>query len=132
MKRRRRNAFTLVEVLLVLAILVILGAMVGVGVVQVQKNANKRAAKGQVGMLDEVINIYHVDVGSFPNSLEDLREVPQDIRNPDKWNGPYLKKELPADPWGNPYQYQNEGDDFRVWSLGPDGTEGNDDIDNKT
>jgi general secretion pathway protein G len=132
MKRRRRSAFTLVEVLLVLAILVILGAMVGVGVVQVQKNANKRAAKGQVGMLDEVINIYHVDVGSFPNNLEDLRQAPQDLRNPDKWNGPYLKKELPVDPWGNAYQYENQGDDFRVWSLGPDGAEGNDDIDNHT
>lgn len=132
MKRRRRNAFTLVEVLLVLAILVILGAMVGVGVVQVQKNANKRAAKGQIGMLDEVINIYRVDIGKFPSSLADLREPPADLQNPDKWNGPYLKKDLPADPWGNEYQYENQGDDFRVWSLGPDGAEGNDDIDNKT
>ena len=132
MKRRRRNAFTLVEVLLVLAILVILGAMVGVGVTQVQKNANKKAAQGQVGMLDEVINLYRVDIGAFPQSLDDLNTPPQDLRNPDKWNGPYLKKDLPLDPWGNDYQYENQGDDFRVWSLGPDGVEGNDDIDNKT
>lgn len=132
MKRRRRSAFTLVEVLLVLAILVILGAMVGVGITQVQSSANKKAAKGQVGMLDEVINIYRVDIGKFPESLADLSEPPADLRNPDKWNGPYLDNQLPADPWGNDYQYENTGDDFRVWSLGPDGTEGNDDIDNKS
>ena len=132
MKRRRRNAFTLVEVLLVLAILVILGAMVGVGITQVQASANKKAAKGQIGMLDEVINIYRVDIGRFPDSLADLSEPSPDLRNPDKWNGPYLDKELPPDPWGNDYQYENLGDDFRVWSFGPDGAEGNDDIDNNT
>lgn len=133
LKRTRRRGFTLVEVLLVLAILVILGAMVGVGVVQVKKTADKRAAKAQVGMLDEAINLYRVDVGSFPDTLEDLRQPPQGLRNPDKWSGPYLQKELPIDPWQNDYQYANEGDDFRVWSFGPDGADGgNDDIDNKT
>jgi general secretion pathway protein G len=139
MKRRtkfrqtRRRGFTLVEVLLVLAILVILGAMVGVGVVQVKKGADKKAAKAQVGMFDEAINLYRIDVGSYPETLEDLRQAPQGLRNPDKWAGPYLQKELPTDPWGNDYQYANEGDDFRVWSFGPDGGDGgNDDIDNKT
>lgn len=131
--RRRRGGFTLVEVLLVLAILVILGAMVGVGVVQVQKNANKNAAKAQVGMLKEAINLYRIEVGVYPNQLGDLLQPPDDLRNPDKWSGPYLERDtLPLDPWQNDYQYQNEGEDFRVWSFGPDGTDGgNDDIDNK-
>lgn len=131
---RRRGGFTLVEVLLVLAILVILGAMVGVGVVQVQKNANRNAAKAQIGMLDESVNMYRIDVGVFPNELIDLLEQPQDLRNPDKWRGPYLERdEIPLDPWQNDYQYSNEGDDFRIWSLGPDGADGGtDDIDNKS
>lgn len=131
---RRRGGFTLVEVLLVLAILVILGAMVGVGVVQVQRNANRNAAKAQIGMLDESVNMYRIDVGIFPNDLIDLLEPPQDLRNPDKWSGPYLAKDqIPLDPWQNDYQYVNEGDDFRIWSLGPDGADGgNDDIDNKS
>jgi len=132
MKRRiRRNAFTLVEVLLVLAILVILGAMVGVGIVQVKRNADKNAAKSQIGLIESAIKIYQVDVGVFPNELHDLVEVPQ-LKNPNKWHGPYLEKGLPVDPWQNDYQYQNEGDSFRIWSFGPDGAEGNDDIDNKT
>lgn len=131
---RRRGGFTLVEVLLVLAILVILGAMVGVGVVQVQRNANRNAAKAQIGMLDESVNMYRIDVGVFPNELIDLLEPPQDLRNPDKWSGPYLERdEIPLDPWQNDYQFANEGDDFRIWSFGPDGADGgNDDIDNKS
>ena len=132
-RHKCRRGFTLVEVLLVLAILVILGAMVGVGAMQMKKTADKRAAKAQVGMFDEAINIYRIDVGSFPDALEDLREPPQGLRNPDKWSGPYLQKDLPIDPWGNDYQYANEGDDFRVWSFGPDGSDASgDDIDNKT
>jgi general secretion pathway protein G len=134
MKRRirRRGGFTLVEVLLVLAILVILGAMVGVGVLQVKKNADKRAAKAQVAMIEETINLYRIDVGSFPETLLDLQELPQGLRNPDKWGGPYLEKDVPPDPWGNEYQYQPDGDSFRIWSYGPDGVDGNDDIDNQT
>lgn len=132
-RRQRRRGFTLVEVLLVLAILVILGAMVSVGVVQVQRTANKRAAKAQIGMLDEAVNMYRIDVGRFPDTLADLVDVPQGLANPDKWSGPYLKKAVPVDPWQNEYQYLNEGDDFRVWSFGPDGSDGGpDDIDNKS
>lgn len=132
MKRRRRNAFTLVEVLLVLAILVILGAMVGVGVVQVQKTANKRAARTQIGMLEGAVNLYRIDIGTFPNQLLDLVEQPADLRNPDKWHT-FLEKAIPDDPWGNPYQYANDGDTFRIWSFGPDGADGgNDDITNQS
>lgn len=130
---RRRRGFTLVEVLLVLAILVILGAMVGVGVIQMKKTADKRAAKAQIGMLKQAINLYRVDVGSYPDTLDDLLQMPDGLRNPDKWGGPYLEKTVPPDPWDNDYQYQPEGDDFRVWSYGPDGADGgNDDIDNNT
>jgi general secretion pathway protein G len=129
--RRRRSGFTLVEVLLVLAILVILGAMVGVGVVQVQKQANRRAARTQIGMLEGAVNTYLIDIGRFPDSLNDLVQQPGNLRNPEKWH-PFLDKDLPDDPWGNPYQYANDGDTFRLWSWGPDGQDGgNDDITNK-
>ncbi len=130
MRRRRRVGFTLVEVLLVLAILVILGAMVGVGVVQVQKTAHARAARSQIGMLENAINLYRVNLGVFPEQLQDLRDPPPDLRNPDKWQR-VLDKEIPTDPWGNDYNYVDEGDSFRIWSNGPDGAEGgNDDITN--
>jgi general secretion pathway protein G len=131
MKRhRRRSGFTLVEVLLVLAILVILGSLVTVSIVQVQKSSNMKAARSQIGMLAEAVSLYQVELGTLPESLTDLREQPSNLRNPDKWR-PLLEKEIPADPWGNDYQYEviDNGDSFRIYSLGPDRSEGgNDDI----
>jgi general secretion pathway protein G len=130
MTRRRRSGFTLVEVLLVLAILVVLGSLVTVSVVQVQKSANIKTAKSQVGMLKNAVNLYQVEVGSLPETLEDLRQQPANLANPDKWR-PFLDEDLPLDPWNNQYQYEilDNGDSFRVFSFGPDKSEGgNDDI----
>jgi general secretion pathway protein G len=131
MRRRRHNrGFTLVEVLLVLAILVILGSLVTVSIVQVQKSSNVKAARSQIGMLSETVDIYRLELGTLPESLADLREQPASLRNPDKWR-PLLDKEIPADPWGNDYQYEilDNGENFRIYSYGPDRNEGgNDDI----
>src|SRR5262245_6034214 len=136
MKRRRngRRGFTLMEVLLVLAILVVLGSMVTVGYLQIQKGANRDAAKGQIGMLENAIDLYALHIGSCPTTqqgLEALRVAPSDLRNPAKWAGPYLKSAVPTDPWGQPYQYEQIAlDQFRIWSNGPDGQQGSeDDID---
>src|SRR3954470_22806848 len=105
-RRRRRHGFTLMEVLLVLAILVILGSLVGVSIFQMQKNANIRAAKAQINMLEDSIKAYQIDVGSLPPSLEGLVAVPAELKVPQKWSGPYLEKgNLPVDPWGNAYIY---------------------------
>jgi general secretion pathway protein G len=128
---RRRAAFTLIEVLLVLAILVVLGSLVTVSVVQVQKSSNMKAAKSQINMLDTAVNTYRINVGSWPETLNDLREQPANIKNPEKWSA-VLDKALPQDPWGNDYQYRVEGDKFIISSWGPDRSEGgNDDISNE-
>src|SRR5262245_19875623 len=91
-RSRRHSGFTLMEILLVLAILVVLGAMVGVGYNRVQINAMKNAAKTQVTLLEEATKLYTLDVGSPPSSLEYLITQPPDIPNPAKWQGPYLEK----------------------------------------
>jgi general secretion pathway protein G len=138
---RSRRAFTLMEVLLVLAILVILGSLVGVGYLRIQQNANKEAAKAQIMMLEEAVQHYALAVGTLPSDeqgLNALRFAPAELKNPAKWSGPYLEKEIPADPWGGAYQYQvvSQGNvdptmpSFRIWSNGPDGQNGTeDDID---
>src|SRR4029078_9775228 len=122
---RRRNAFTLMEILLVLAILVVLGAMVGVGYSRVQVNAMKSAARTQIGLLEDATKLYILDVGSPPSSLDALLAAPSDLANPAKWQGPYLEKTtLPVDPWNNPYQYEvtdPTNGKFRIWSSGPPG-----------
>jgi general secretion pathway protein G len=128
---RRRRGFTLMEVLLVLAILVILGSMVTVGFFKIKQNADKDSAKAQIKLLESGVDMYTLAIGTPPSTqqgLESLLAAPSDIKNPAKWRGPYLNKEqLPMDPWGNPYQYEQTGEDFRIWSNGPDGNSGSDD-----
>jgi len=133
-RRNRRRGFTLMEVLLVLAILVVLGSMVTVGYMQIQRNANKDAAKGQIGLLENAVDLYALNVGTCPTTqqgLSALRTAPSELKNVAKWAGPYLKEELPVDPWGQPYQYEQiSADEFKIWSNGPDGQQGSeDDID---
>ena len=128
---RRHRGFTLMEVLLVLAILVILGSFVTVGYIRLQKNANIDAAKSQITMLEDAVQHYSLAVGTVPTTqqgLEALRAAPADLKNPAKWSGPYLEKELPLDPWGGQYQYEQlNAEEFRIWSNGPDGTSGSED-----
>lgn len=128
LRSRRRRGFTLMEVLLVLAILVILGSLVGVSIFQMQKNANVRAAKTQIGMIEKALTAYQVDMGSYPSSqqgLDALMAVPADARNAAKWSGPYLEKQIPGDPWGNPFTYElTSPEQFQITSPGPDGSAG--------
>jgi general secretion pathway protein G len=132
--RRRRPGFTLIEVLLVLAILVVLGAIVGVNVMNAQRRAQSDTAKAQISSLESLVQQYALDVGGFPTTeqgLPALSAAPNDLRNPAKWRGPYSDKEIPDDPWGNPYQYDLQGDQVRIWSYGPDRQNGTaDDITN--
>src|SRR4029450_5334535 len=117
----RRRGFTLMEVLLVLAILVILGSLVGVGIMKMQKNANINAARAQVGMLESVVKAYAIDVGTCPTTQQGpgaRAAAPSDLKNPAKWQGPYLDKQIGTDAWGNEYQYEQTGpDQFRIWSM---------------
>ena len=131
-RRMRRRGFTLLEVLLVLAILVILTSTVGYYFVGAQRRANIRAATVQINLIEKLLQDYHTDVGSFPDTqqgLAALRTAPAGIPN-NKWAGPYAEKDIPLDPWGSPYQYEFIGDEkFRIWSYGPDRQAGsNDDI----
>jgi general secretion pathway protein G len=131
-RRRVRRGFTLMEILLVLAILVVLGSMVTVGYVQIQKDANIKAAKSQVTLLEDAVNMYTLNVGTPPTTqqgLDALLAAPADLPVPEKWTGPYLsKKELPLDPWNQPYQYEQiDASTFRIWSNGPNGVSGDDD-----
>src|SRR2546422_2236140 len=95
------------EILLVLAILVVLGSMVGVGYVKIQQNAMKNSARAQLTLLEDAVKTYMIDVGSPPARLDYLLTPPPDLLNPLKWQGPYLDKQaLPQEPWNQFYQYE--------------------------
>jgi len=133
---RRRQAFTLLELMIVLVILVLLFAMVGPRLLGSQKKADIKAAKTQIGNLEAALELYCVDMRTFPSSedgLQALIEPPSDERAATKWEGPYLDDDvLPVDPWDNPFEYEypptNNTRDFPdIWSWGPDGEADTDD-----
>ena len=128
---RSRRAFTLMEILLALAILVILAGTGTLVYVRIQKQANVDAAKNQIHSFESCMEKYHLDVGAYPSSLQDLRNPPANVA---KWQGPYIDKEVLEDPWGRAYHYQVDGtgDGYELYSSGPDGVAGNaDDIGHK-
>lgn len=122
-QRRRRKAFTLLEVMLVLTILMILGGMVTVGIIQMQRRGNQRAALIQLQAIEAAMKHYYLDMSAFPPSFAELRQAPG-TANASKWAGPYMEKEIPADPWQNQYQYEVSGETYKLSSAGPDGTIG--------
>jgi general secretion pathway protein G len=129
--RKDRTGFTLIEVLLVLAILVVLGAMAVSLLGGTRRKALIDAARAQVLIFDHACPLFETHVGRMPTSLEELVQPPNNPAEQQKWGGPYIDK-LPPDPWGNPYQCNGDGvNKPRIWSYGPDGAPGTaDDIAN--
>jgi general secretion pathway protein G len=114
-----------------MAILIILGSIVTVSVIKLQRNAQIDGARTQIKTLETAIQAYQLSVGTCPTTqqgLDALNAPPGDLRNPAKWTGPYIEKAIPADPWGTPYQYEAvSSDQFRIWSAGPDMGSGTED-----
>lgn len=129
--RRGRSGFTLIEVLLVLVILAALGSMAVVYLVPAQRRAKMDQARSQIGLFATPLDLYNADVGAYPPALEALRQPPAELGGQSPWAGPYLKSNVPLDPWNRPYYYQAPGrynpSSYDVWSTGPDGIDGTED-----
>ena len=126
-KRRvaRHAGFTLVELLVVLAILGMLAALVGPQVLNQLGGAKSKSAAIQIRDFEQALELYKLDVGRFPSSNEGLNALVRQPSSAKGWNGPYLKKdEVPMDPWGNPYQYRVSGSTIDISSYGADGRQG--------
>jgi general secretion pathway protein G len=124
--RRYRAGFTLMELLLVLVIIGLLAALVGPTLYQRIKPAKEAAARAQIENFMTALDGYFVDTGRYPNTQEGLKALRAKPEAVDKWNGPYLKKEVPQDPWGNAYVYRAPGRNggYEIQSYGADGREG--------
>jgi len=129
--QKRRGGFTLVEVLLVLVILVIIASLAVTAYGPMQKRAYVNAAKTQVRAFKGPLAAYRLDMGNYPSSLDDLRVQPGGNAGQGQWNGPYLDRDVPLDPWRRPYHYvypgQHDPEMPDISSAGPDGVFGNDD-----
>ncbi|MCK5541760.1 MAG: type II secretion system major pseudopilin GspG [Desulfobacterales bacterium] len=125
-KRRKEHGFTLIELLIVMVILGLLAALVGPRMFGKVGKAKQKAAKAQISLFETSLDTYRLDIGKYPTTdhgLKALRVKPDDM---EKWDGPYLPKDIPADPWGNEYVYISPGEqgDFDIISMGADGNQG--------
>lgn len=94
-------------------------------VVATQQSAYFKAATAQLQLFKGCCAVYRLDVGTYPNKLEDIIRRPADLKNADAWQGPYIEAaEIPQDPWKNAFQYTSDGESFEIISFGPDGKKG--------
>jgi general secretion pathway protein G len=126
-QRRVPAGFTLLELLVVIVIIGLLAAAVGPKLFKNLGKSEVTIAKSQIDSLEKTLGIFRLDIGRYPSTEEGLAAL---VTAPPaagaKWNGPYLDKALPLDPWGQAYQYKSPGSksDYEITSLGKDGQPG--------
>jgi general secretion pathway protein G len=118
--------FTLLELLVVMVIIGLLAAYVGPRYFSQVGKSETRAAMAQVDALAKALEHYRLDTGRYPSTEQGLAALMVRPDGNPKWGGPYLKKAVPLDPWGRPYQYRSPGQhgEFDVFSFGKDGQAG--------
>ncbi len=127
-RRRGKAGFTLIEILLVV---VIIGILVGIALPRLSGQTRKAEitrTRAEIENIGTSLDLFELDMGEFPKSIQELVTSP----GSDRWNGPYLKKGMPSDPWKRAYVYvcpgQHNPKTYDLMSLGPDGVESADDI----
>ncbi len=127
-KNRKNRAFTLIELIVVILILAILAALILPRIINRTDDAKNAKAASDIATIRQMLQLYRVDVGKYPSTedgLDALRQAPADVTN---WRGPYTERDIPVDPWENPYVYEYPGpegeDSFLLLSYGADGQPG--------
>ncbi len=134
--RLGREGLTLIEIVVVIIVLGLLAGLVGPQIIGRVSEAKTSTAQTQIELFSVALDNYRLDNGRYPTTeqgLQALREKPVSEPVPYNWRGPYLQKEIPLDPWGQPYVYRSPGDvnttTYDLLTLGRDGQPGGEDED---
>ncbi len=121
-----QKGFTLIELLVVMVIIGLLAALVGPKMFGKIGKARRQSAKAQIELLSTALDTMRLDVARYPSTEEGLEALRTQPGTMEKWDGPYLSKEIPNDPWGNPYDYKCPGEngEYDLISYGRDGSAG--------
>lgn len=125
--KQRSNGFTLLELLVVILIIGLLTGIVGPRFLGQIGRSEVTAARAQLDAFDKALQAYRIDIGQFPSETSGLQALLVAPPSETRWRGPYLKGQIPRDPWGRPYQYRMPGaagKDFELQTLGKDGAVG--------
>ncbi len=123
---RQARGFTLLELLVVMVIIGLLASIIAPQYFSQIGKSNVKVARAQVEALGQALDQYRLDVGRYPGTEQGLAALRTAPANLPAWRGPYLKRDVPLDPWGQPYQYKAPGQhgDYDLMSLGSDGQPG--------
>jgi len=123
----RTRGFTLLELLVVILIIGLLTGIVAPRFLGQIGRSEATAARAQLDAFDKALQGYRIDTGRFPSTGQGLGALVTQPADEPRWHGPYLRGEVPLDPWGTPYQYRNpgiNGKDYDLLSFGSDRTQG--------
>ncbi|MCZ6502656.1 MAG: type II secretion system major pseudopilin GspG [Gammaproteobacteria bacterium] len=132
MNASRVKGFTLIEIMVVVVILGVLGALIIPNIIGRPDEARVTAARSDIQQIGNSLELYRLDNGQYPSSdqgLDALVEEPAGYPEARNWNAEGYLKRLPVDPWGEPYLYFNEDRSIEVYSFGVDRKEGGEGID---
>jgi general secretion pathway protein G len=122
-----QRGFTLIELLVVIIVLGLLVGLVGPRLFGRVGQSKQATTKAQIELLGAGLDQYRLDVGSYPSAAQGLDALQKNPGSAGNWNGPYLKKSVPKDAWGNPYKYRccpGTHGEYDLWSDGADGAPG--------
>ena len=124
--KKKDKGFTLIEIIIVVIIMSLIATLIVPRLFKKVEKSKKQITKTQIVMVENAVKMFKLDTGRYPSSAEGLEALMKKPDNINNWDGPYLEKGLPKDPWGREYLYAYPGKNylFEITSLGADGQPG--------